>query len=299
MEDHQKIGFKVCPGSGGTYWIRHGPFSMVRFPTYCTDAPLKSEIRAVQWKTRRPIASYILNPGNPNESNSFLYVCKYPYDRSVLTKKPRQSLNRAHKFVRIECVNWETLESKGFQAFQDTRTRAGLSDGTMTVFQKEIGIFKAIQGHRIFCAWKDDSIIGFLIGAQIDDYCELTLSCSTSDSLTWCPNNALFDSVFDYYLNERKCRLVSAGLSSIQEGAGSRGLHAFKESVGFEPIAVCRVFDLHPAMRPFINRFNYSVLKKFSIFMPENPILRKGIGAFDRLLGMTHPLNPAIREESS
>ncbi len=297
LAQHSEKGFKSISGSEGTWWIQHGPMAMVRFPTFCMDFPTKREIRKIHWSKRLPLASYILPDSPQNPANAYLYIRKPPYDKSLLERKPRQSINRAHKYLTIDVVDFDKFEKNGFPAFRDTRTRVGLSDGTMEIFQLNLDLFRSIDGHVIFGAWKGSDLLAFIIAAEIDDFCELALVCSQNGSLKWCPNNALYDAVFDYYLNRRKCRLVSAGLSSIQHGQNWKGLHSFKKHVGFNAIPVRRVFAIHPLLKPLINQFSYRILSGIGGYLPKNPLIRKGIGTFEKLLGVNPVQQARVEHE--
>ena len=228
IDGYRRFGRRSVDGSNGTYWLQHGRFALMRFPAFALDSPTNRELRRLFRSLRTPIVSYI-RPVAPGETfNSFLYIREKSYSRKTLERKPRQSINRAHKYLRFSYLDWETLTRHGSEVYCNTRSRVGLSDGVESVFRREMTFFSNVPGHTAWGAWKEDRLIAFMIGAEVDDYYTLAMTCSSDDSLKWCPNNALFDGIFDFYLNTRRCRLVSAGLSSLQQGQQWENLHRFK-----------------------------------------------------------------------
>lgn len=292
-EDCQACGFRVLEGDGRTLWLLHGRAAMVRFPTMCTARPTAGERRRVFWRGYAPLLSYIEAPSPGAPANAYLYVRERPYDHRELGKKVRQSLHRAFSELEISAVGWDVLRDKGFAAFRDTRARAGLSDGTLPVFLYNVDVFARTRGHTTFGAWRGDRLVAFLIFVDVDGMAEGVLSCSCNESLPWCPNNALFHTVFETYLGRRGCRVVSAGLSSIQPGERWVGLHRFKQHVGFEAIPVRRAMVLHPLARPLVNSLTLRGLRGLFRLAPKNPYLRKGVGAVSRVLGQETPMTSA------
>ncbi|MBN1297506.1 hypothetical protein JXA80_12045 [bacterium] len=285
IDAYRYFGRKSVDGSNKTYWLQHGRWALMRFPAFCRDVPEKAEINRILHVSAMPVISYIRPAFGNEKHNSYLYIRSGPYSASELDKKPRQSINRANKFLTIRFLSWDELRTHGAPVFIETRTRVGLSDGVTDTFNREIDFFSHVPGHTAWGAWKDDRLVAFMIGAEVDDYYTLSLACSTNDSLTWCPNNALFDAVFDLYLNQRKCRLVSAGLSSLQQGTEWENLHNFKLRVGFEALEVKRCFAVNRWFKPFLNRFVYRGMLGLQSVFPRHPLIRKGVGVFEILLG--------------
>lgn len=286
IDGYHRFGRRSVDGADGTCWLQHGRFALMRFPAFKMGEPSRDELRRLFRSLRTPIVSYIRAMEPSETPNSYLYIRKGPYSRRDLARKPRQSVNRAHKYLTFSYLDWQTLAHHGLQVYCDTRARVGLSDGVESVFRRELTFFENVPGHSAFGAWKDDRLIAFIIGAAVDDYYTLAMTCSSNDSLKWCPNNALFDGIFDLFLNERGCRLVSAGLSSLQQTQRRENLHRFKLHVGFDAIKVRRCFAVNPWFRPFINRFVYRGALGLQKMFPGNPLIRKGVGVYEIILGL-------------
>jgi hypothetical protein len=93
--------------------------------------------------------------------------------------------------------------------------------------------------------------------------------------------------VLTHYLIERKCRLVSSGVSSIQVESNTVGLHRFKTKVGFEARAVHQVFVAHQLLRPFVNRLTLWGVNTALQFRPRDRRLKKAGRMLACMLGDT------------
>ncbi len=98
------------------------------------------------------------------------------------------------------------------------------------------------------------------------------------------PNDSLMYSALYHYLVEKKFDMVSYGLSSLQAESNETGLHAFKTKVGFKAKPVCRVFALHPLMKPFANALTLLLLKIALLFRPGDRRLKKASGMLELIL---------------
>lgn len=110
------------------------------------------------------------------------------------------------------------------------------------------------------------------------------------------PNDALAYTVLSRYLIERKCRLVSYGLSSVQNESNAAGLHRFKLKLGFKARAVHRAFVPHPLMRPLFNRLTLWGVSTMLRYKPGGRHLRKAQGVLASMCGDTHSVGVTTRE---
>ena len=121
---------------------------------------------------------------------------------------------------------------------------------------------------------------------QVDDWAEIEGSFSRQEFLRWNPNDALIYYVLEYYLRQRKCRLVSIGLSSVESTGKEAGLHAFKRKVGFtaEPVPIGRSC-FHPLLRPLANSLTLACMRGAMRVFPRYRPLRKAEGVLAAMLG--------------
>ena len=99
------------------------------------------------------------------------------------------------------------------------------------------------------------------------------------------PNNGLLHFALDYCLTQGRCRVVSYGLSSIQEVNRTATLDYFKRKVGFEARPVHREFLFHPLIRPLVNPLSYWIVRGSSKVCPHSRTLRKAAGMLATCLG--------------
>jgi len=133
-------------------------------------------------------------------------------------------------------------------------------------------------------AWRDNALVAFVSIVDVDDWAEVEGCFSRNDCLSLRPNDTLMYTVLRTYLVERRYRQVSYGLSSIQPGGVSGGLHSFKTKVGFDALAVHRAFELHPILRPVANRVVSRGLNVLLRLKPKDRRLRKAAGVLSTLL---------------
>jgi hypothetical protein len=109
--------------------------------------------------------------------------------------------------------------------------------------------------------------------------------------LSYRPNDTLIYTALYRYLVERRYRVISYGLSSIQAVSNTAGLHRFKTKVGFEARPVHRAFVVHPPLRPLANRFALWGLNTVLRFRPTDRRLKKAGGVLASMLGDTSTFN--------
>jgi hypothetical protein len=277
----------VLPGSANTWWVRHEGMSLVRRPVPCLDVPPAKEVRSVLWRAGVPVASYVCQPDEQHPQNAWLYVChKDTYSMSKLGAPVRRHLKRALRELRFDLVSPETFLEHASVAYCDTRRRAGLADGTTVVFRQLFEPFLRNPASFIIGAWKENELAAFLTVVMVDDWAELGLF-SADRYLPLRPNNGLIHVALETLLAGPHCRLVSYGLSSVQEASKAEGLHAFKTRVGFEARPAHRAFVFHPLLRAFANPITLCVLRGCARLHPRSRALNKASGLLATHLGRT------------
>lgn len=151
-------------------------------------------------------------------------------------------------------VTRDELLVHGMQAFCDTRRRVGLSDGTPEEFYWRFTLWVKCPGHVFVGVRKNRKLATFLSITEVDDWVEIEGCFSMNKFLNLSPNDTLMFAALSHYLVQKKVRLVSYGLSSIQEESKGKGLHFYKVKVGIKAVSVHRVFVFNPLLRPFANR---------------------------------------------
>jgi hypothetical protein len=172
----------------------------------------------------------------------------------------------------------------GKQAYCDTLARTGLSVDNREPF--EIRFRRPRTESRYLGALKGDRLAAFFLVTEVDDWVSMG-GYSANEFLPLRPNNALVFYVLHHYLVEKKFRVVSYGLSSIQADSRAEGLHKFKLKMGFESVPVHRAFVVNPLFRPFVNRVSWKLASGMLKLSPQHPLLKKAEGAL-RMVLQTH-----------
>ena len=290
-ESLRGAGFRVVPGSEGTFWAGASDRVLWRFPTFYVGAPSAAEVDHALRRTGALVASYVVEPDEQNAANAWLYLCS-DHDYALETRVPamRRNVRRAMRDLSIRVISPAELVAHGGSAFCDTRRRTGLDDGTRSGFQRYFAYRGGVEGpgKAYLGAWKDDQLAAFVTVLHVDDWVELC--CFSMDSmLQYRPNDALLYVALSHYVAERKCRVVSYGLSSIQAVSNAAGLHRFKRKIGFDTSRVHRAFVLHPSLRQLashgvVRAAHYAVDAALR-FRPRNVGLKKLEGVLTCMLG--------------
>jgi len=292
----KRSGAHVVPGEAGTFWVRHESGSMVRFPKFHLAPPSAQDVQQALWRGRAAVASYLSEPNEYHPANAWLYLCTdqaYSWDK--LASKARRDIRRGLRELAITPLTSDQLLAYGFPAFRDTRRRNGLNDGTVEEFRRWFTGLAKIPEIVYLGAWKDEQLAAFADITEVDDWAEF--GCFSMDALLRSnPNDALVYTVLSRYLIERKCQLVSYGLSSVQEESNAAGLHTFKLKLGFEAHAVHRAFVPHPLMRPLFNRMTLWGVSTMLRFKPGGRHLRKAQGVLASMCGDTHSMKATTRD---
>jgi len=283
--DLAKSGEKIFQGATGTFWTKHEASAMMRRPTFYIGPPAPHEVQRVLWSTSAAVASYLLEPDEHHPANAWLYVCTDPnYALDKLAPAMRRNVRRGLKELTIAPLTSEQLFAHGSQAFCDTRRRAGLNDGTSEEFRRFLTFNTSLPEMVFLGAWKENQLAAFLYITEVEDWAEI--GCFSMDALLqYKPNDTLMYSTLFHYLVERKCRVVSYGLSSIQAESNAAGLHRFKLKVGFEARPVHRALVPHPLLRPFVNRLTLWGINKVLQLKPQDRRFKKAGGAVASMLG--------------
>ncbi|MFL5587632.1 MAG: hypothetical protein ACJ8DI_08255 [Ktedonobacteraceae bacterium] len=259
---------------------------MIRFPKLPLAPPPSQEVRQVLWHGRAAVASYLLEPDEHHPANTWLYLCTdQAYSLDKLASNARRDIRRGLRELTITPLTSEQLLAHGFPAFRDTRRRNGLNDGTIEEFHRWFTGLAKLPEIVYLGAWKDEQLAAFADITEVDDWAEL--GCFSMDALLrYTPNDALVHSILSRYLVDRKCRLVSYGLSSVQNESSAAGLHTFKLKHGFEAHPVHRAFVPHLLLRPLINPLTLWGVSTMLRLKPGERHLKKAQGVLTSMLGV-------------
>jgi hypothetical protein len=273
-----RAGAKVVSGTKGSYWCTSEIGALERIPFDRLDEPSLEDVTHALRLARAAVASYLRPVDESHPQNAWLYVCRnQEYTLEGLGVAARRDARRALRELRFEFIDMETLMREGVTPFCDSRIRNGLSDGTPEMFRHHFQSHADSRAYKVLGAWKDNVLVAFMSLTIVEDWVAIAAFAST-EYLRLCPNNGLVHFAMDYFLTERKFRLINYGVSSIQETSKSDSLHRFKCRVGFEAVPIYRAFVFHPILRPMMNSVTLWGLRRCLSLWPSNRILRKATG---------------------
>jgi hypothetical protein len=288
-----KSGVRVFSGEQGTFWISHERLALLRIPVFSLCHPGAREIRRILWSAPAVVASYLVEPDKEHPANASLYICRdTEYSLDKLSSSTRRNVRRGLQELKIIPATLDEVQSDGFEAFSDTRRRAGLTDATLEAFRGGFAARGRVPGHIFLGAWLDNRLVAYLSITEVEDWAEIG-SYSSDSYLNRRPNETLIYSALRHYLTERHFRLVSFGLSSLQNDSDTVGLHRFKTKIGFQAEPVHRAFALNPLVRPFVNSATLWGVNKTLQFAPGSRPLRKAAGMLHLLLHGARQTEPA------
>jgi len=270
-------GSKVVVGSEQTLWVSHERFSMLRQPAFALHRPSREEMRDVFKRSHAAALTFITEPSETRAINSSLYLCTdKEYSLRKLGKGARYDTSRGLNEFEIRFMDHYEIRSLGEQAYRETFARVGLSANKRDPF--EVRFRQPVSETCYLGALKGDRLAAFLLITEVDDWVAIA-GYSANEFLPLRPNNALVYYALQHYIVERKFRVVSYGLSSLQAVSRAEGLHQFKLKMGFECIPVHRAITFNPLVRPVINRASWKLLNGLLKLSPRNPMLKKAEGA--------------------
>jgi hypothetical protein len=276
--EHLKAGgFKVVLGSKNTVWSSSERFSMQRQPVFALHPPPREEITTVFKRSHPAILGFVVEPSDVRVVNSSLYLCSdAEYSLKKLGRGARYDTSRGLNELKIRFLEQSELLRLGKQAYCDTLARTGISVDSREPF--EVRFRRPRTESRYLGALRGDQLAAFLLVTEVDDWVSMG-GYSADEFLPLRPNNALIFYAVHHYLVEKKFRVVSYGLSSIQADSKAEGLHKFKLKMGFESVPVHRAFVFNPLLRPFVNRLSWGLVNGILKVAPYHAMLKKAEGA--------------------
>jgi hypothetical protein len=300
VEALRRQGKKAFLEKDCVFWQESERLALERHPLFCPDVPSPRDIRSLLWRSRFLVATYVMPVDDAHPGNSWLYLCENrDYSLENLSSPARRDARRALRAFRYEFIDSAAVLTHGTRAFCDTRARVGLSDGTPQLFQKYAESLIANPAYQFVGAWCGDELAAYLWMLRVDDWAAVG-AYAANDHLRSCPNNGLLHFALDHCLAQGRCRVVSYGLSSIQEVNRTATLDYFKKKVGFEARPVHREFQFHPLLGPLVNPLTYWIVRGGSRAFPHNRTLRKAAGMLAASLGKAASMEtPAVALSNS
>jgi len=286
-EELKGYGRRVIPGSERSLWVSHSRFAMQRQPVFALHTPAQKELHEVFRRSWASVLSFATTPSDLAPPNGYLYLCQNPrYSIESLGRSARSKVRCGLREFEIRFMPHSEFLSKGAQAYCDTIRRNGFR-GRYTAQDFATGYFHLQPGTKYVGAFRDSSLAAFLMVVEVDDWVSIG-SFSADEFLPLRPNNGLLYFAVRHYLCERKMRVVSYGLSSLQTRSNAEGLHVFKVNMGFDAMPIRRGLVVNPLLRPLVNGASWVLVKSLLRLSRNHPLLRKAEGAMRMALPASH-----------
>ena len=125
------------PGKTQVFWQENERLAVERHPLFWPALPSTRDVRSLLWRSRALVATYVMQADDAHPANALLYLCENrDYNLEDLASPARRNVRRALRAFRFELIGPAVLLAHGARPFCDTRSRVGLSDGTVQLFQK-------------------------------------------------------------------------------------------------------------------------------------------------------------------
>lgn len=258
-----------------SFWYDAQPGFYFYFPYHRLIKPDKEELNQLFGKNLC-IGMRFFTPLDSIGKNSYMIECSdKSYDlTSVDANYARRQTRRGLDNFEIKRIDISELAMSGYSLVKDTliRQNRNLGSWTKKKWQKYCLATQGLSGFEAWGAFSGSNLASFMIAFQMDDYFTILHHSSSTEYLRLYPNNALV-----FYLT--KLKLESSQVSVVSYGPQSldapESLDKFKFRMGFLMAPMKQRIEFNPIIRPFVNRFTYKCVRKFSELRPKSDILRK------------------------
>jgi hypothetical protein len=250
-------------------------------------APIEpDEIRELYREHRALIVTAHHQPSDRQAANAYLYLCRHRgYDVTILSANNRSKARRGLRHHEVRPITIEEFRDKGYACDADTQTRNGLRPPTVQEFRSRWAVQEPSPYRQIWGALAQGELAAYLLLRHCERWSEIVSTGAANAHLKHYPNHALFVTVLTHLLSGAAIESVSYGMSSAQLDTRADTLHAYKLSLGFEAVPVVRDVQVHPLIKPLMNRFTRQILRTADRWRPGILAVRKARALVEMLGG--------------
>ncbi len=150
------------------------------------------------------------------EETEFWYViCDNKLELTDYSRNTRSKIRRGLKQCEVKMISKDILLENGYDCYSSafSKYNTHLSPKIITQFQEEINSFD--NSWDFWGIYHEDILIGYSQNKIIDDYCDYSTIKFHPDYLRCYPSYALFYTMNQYYLNEKRYKYVNDGARSV------------------------------------------------------------------------------------
>ena len=183
---------------------------------------------------------------------------------SIKSSDRRHNIRRAFKHCSVERVSFELLKNEAAPLIADTYLRQGRYCGK-DILAGWQSYFMVAATNPLFSAW-GAFVKGVLAAVKVEfifrNGVQVEALFSRTHLLKYYPMNALLFVSTQQSINMEGISYVSYGMRPVT--GEKESLLSFKESMGFEKLAINERLELNPYIKPCFNSFLNSAAKRIS-----------------------------------
>lgn len=259
----QKTGIKTFHRAG-IFWQSMAMRLFVPTPTN-SPISLSSEDLSFMWKQGAWFVHFPVSIDFPGVSSYAFVVQDKNYGfGSIKSSDRRHNIRRAFKYCSVERVSFELLKNEAAPLIADTYLRQGRDCGR-NILDGWQSYFTVAATNPLFSAW-GAFVKGALAATKVEfifrNGVQVEALFSSTDLLKYYPMNALLFVSTQQSINMEGISYVSYGMRPVT--GEKESLMSFKESMGFEKLAINERLELNPYLKPFFNSFLSLAARKVS-----------------------------------
>lgn len=237
------------------------------FPPHRLVVPSDAEVGSVFRANPEALALRFLSPLSGQGRESFVWICRKPFDSTSPNGKSRNQIRRGLERCQVRTLTFDWLVHGGQEAHRDTMARHGQDSGSLGLNSR----LDDCPGYGAWGAFVDDNLAAYIVTLCVEDWAHILVNRSADAYLKFYPNNALVFTVAQELLSRPGVSTVSYGWEPL----ASRGtLDHFKSGMGFQKEPVRQRIILRPWLRPLLNSTVCRAIAKMAGLHPNDRLQR-------------------------
>jgi hypothetical protein len=266
-------GLRVVKTASCSWYNEYGQHRIYHsFPIHRLVTPGQNEIKEVFSSVPKAVALRFIGPVRSKGQNSFIWVCRNPYELENLSSNTRSHVRRGLKKCHVRSMSFAELVSLGWEAHRDTAQRHREDEPS------SLGIEAKLDNCAAYEAWGgfvDGHLAAYIVTQWVEDWVHILLNRSVNAYLKFYPNNALIFSVVREMLSRPGVQAVSYGFEPL---TAADSLERFKSAMGFVKEPVSQRVVLAPRMKLLVNPITSRSVEALASLLPGVPRLQKIAG---------------------
>lgn len=274
----RRNGHKVVQ-SQSSYWFDQGPRAFQAFPHHWIIHPSDIETRELLKKHNAVTLRYSTSVSAGQGAISYHVVCDRPdYSLESLGKWARKNIRRGLKNCRVEKIPIEYLADEGWALRHDTLDRQCRRLNTDRDRWRQLCLSTVdLPGFEAWGALVGDRLAACMMTFPMGECCYLMYQHCHRDFLPEHVNNALTYFITTTMMSRPGIKYIFYGLHSLD---APQRVDEYKFRMGYTATPVRQRVVFHPLLKPVVNRFSHSILRKLPPKLMEIRVLAKAEGLF-------------------